>query len=75
MTPIEQLITEHERILLLLDVVDRLGDLALRRAVSRFYFGDVQLDDKQVEEFSRRWSPFRTYATVYMFTAMRTGMG
>ncbi|MCH8350556.1 MAG: DNA-3-methyladenine glycosylase 2 family protein [Chloroflexi bacterium] len=52
-----------------------LGDLALRRAVSRFYFGDVQLDDKQVEEFSRRWSPFRTYATVYMFTAMRTGMG
>ena len=52
-----------------------LGDLALRRAVSRFYFGDVQVDDKQVEEFSRRWSPFRTYATVYMFAAMRTGMG
>ena len=51
-----------------------LGDLALRRAVSRFYFGDVQLDDKQVEEFARRWYPFRTYATVYMFTAMRTGM-
>ena len=52
-----------------------LGDLALRRSVSRFYFQDVQLDDQQVEQFSRRWSPFRTYATVYMFAAMRTGMG
>ncbi|PKB79491.1 MAG: hypothetical protein BZY88_13035 [SAR202 cluster bacterium Io17-Chloro-G9] len=52
-----------------------LGDLALRRAVSRLYFQGEEVNDVQVEEFARRWSPWRTYATVYMFTAMRTGMG
>lgn len=51
-----------------------LGDLALRRAVSRIFFEGVEVNDGQVEEFCRRWSPWRTYATVYMFTAMRTGM-
>ena len=51
-----------------------LGDLALRRAVSRIFCEGVELNDGQVEEFCRRWSPWRTYATVYMFTAMRTGM-
>ena len=51
-----------------------LGDLALRRVVSRLYFQDEPLNDTQVEEFCRRWSNYRTYATTYMFTAMRTGM-
>ena len=51
-----------------------LGDLALRRVVSRLYFQDEPLNDTQVEAFCRRWSPYRTYATTYMFTAMRTGM-
>ena len=51
-----------------------LGDLALRRVVSTLYFQDEPLNDAQVEEFCRRWSPWRTYATTYMFTAMRTGM-
>ena len=51
-----------------------LGDLALRRVVSRLDFQDEPLNDTQVEEFCRRWSPYRTYATTYMFTAMRTGM-
>ena len=51
-----------------------LGDLALRRVVSRLYFQDEPLNDTEVEEFCRRWSPYRTYATTYMFTAMRTGM-
>jgi len=51
-----------------------LGDLALRRVVSRLYFQEEPLNDAQVEEFCRRWSPWRTYATTYMFTAMRTGM-
>ncbi len=51
-----------------------LGDLALRRVVSRLYFQDEPLNDTQVEEFCRRWSPYRTYATTYMFTEMRTGM-
>ncbi len=51
-----------------------LGDLALRRVVSRLYFQDEPLNDTEVEEFCRRWSPYRTYATTYMFTAMRTEM-
>ena len=51
-----------------------LGDLALRRVVSRLYFQDEPLNDTEVEEFCRRWAPYRTYATTYMFTAMRTGM-
>ena len=51
-----------------------LGDLALRRVVSRVFFGGEELSDSQVEQFAVRWSPWRTYATVYLFTAMREGM-
>lgn len=51
-----------------------LGDLALRRVVSQLYFGGDPVDDAQVEEFCRQWSPWRSYATVYWFTAMRRGM-
>ena len=51
-----------------------LGDLALRRAVSRIFFEGEDLNDAQVEEFAARWSPWRTYATVYLFTALRGGM-
>ena len=50
-----------------------LGDLALRRVVSRLYFNGEDVNDRQVEEFAERWKPWRTYATVYMFTSMRTG--
>ncbi len=52
-----------------------LGDLALRRAVSHLYFDGEPIDDGQLREFSARWSPWRTYATVYLFTALRAGMG
>jgi DNA-3-methyladenine glycosylase II len=52
-----------------------LGDLALRRVVSRVFFEGEEVNDAQVEEFAARWSPWRTYATVYLFTAMRQGMG
>ena len=48
-----------------------LGDLALRRTVSNLYFDGETVNDAQVEKFCRRWSPWRTYATVYMFAAMR----
>ncbi len=51
-----------------------LGDLALRRAVSRLFFGGDEINDGQLEEFSRRWSPWRTFATVYLFTALRQGI-
>jgi DNA-3-methyladenine glycosylase II len=50
------------------------GDLALQRAISHLYFGGEKLSAGQIEEFSRRWSPFRTYATVYLFTTLRAGM-
>ena len=52
-----------------------LGDLALRRTMSALYFQGEPIDDAQVEEFCARWSPWRTYATVYMFAAMRNPMG
>lgn len=51
-----------------------LGDLALRRVLSQLYFGGNPVDDNQVEEFCRPWSPWRSYATVYWFTALRRGM-
>ena len=51
-----------------------LGDLALRRVVSRVYFEGAEINDAQLGEFAQRWSPWRAYATVYLFTAMRSGM-
>lgn len=50
------------------------GDLALQRAISRLYFNGEKLSAGQIQEYSRRWSPFRSYATAYMFTALRAGM-
>ena len=51
-----------------------LGDLALRRVVSRLYFDNQPVDDRLVEDFCRRWSPWRSFATVYWFAALRRGM-
>ena len=51
-----------------------LGDLALRRAVSRLYRDHAPTTDAQVAETAQRWRPYRTYATVYLFAAMRRGM-
>ena len=50
------------------------GDLALQRAISNLYFSGEKLSADRIEEFSQRWSPYRTYATAYLFTALRTGM-
>ena len=52
-----------------------LGDLALRRVVSRLFADGSEVTDAQVEEIAQRWSPYRTYATVYLFSALRTGAG
>ena len=52
-----------------------LGDLALRRVVSRLFMDGAEANDAQVEEIAQRWSPYRTYATVYLFSAQRTGAG
>ena len=50
------------------------GDLALQRAISNLYCNGEKLSAGQIEQFSERWSPFRTYATAYLFTALRSGM-
>jgi len=52
-----------------------LGDLALRRVVSRLFMDGEDVNDAKVEEIAQRWSPYRTYATVYLFSALRTGTG
>jgi DNA-3-methyladenine glycosylase II len=51
-----------------------LGDLALRRVVSSLYFGGEAIADGQLAEFALRWSPYRTFATVYLFSALRAGL-
>ena len=52
-----------------------LGDLALRRVVSQLFMDGEDVNDAKVEEIAQRWSPYRTYATVYLFSALRTGAG
>ena len=52
-----------------------LGDLALRRVFSRLFMDGEDVNDAKVEEIAQRWSPYRTYATVYLFSALRTGAG
>ena len=52
-----------------------LGDLALRRVVSRLFTDGAEVTDAQVEDIAQRWSPYRTFATVYLFSALRTGAG
>ena len=50
-----------------------IGDLALRRTVSSLYFDGQEIDDAQLLAFSQRWSPWRSYATSYLFAALRSG--
>ena len=52
-----------------------LGDLALRRIVSRLFTDGADVTDAEVESIAQRWSPYRTFATVYLFSALRTGVG
>ena len=49
-----------------------LGDLALRRVISGLFMDGADVTDDQVEEIAQRWSPYRTFATVYLFSALRT---
>ena len=51
-----------------------LGDLALRRGVSRLWREGDAVTDRDVSEIAERWRPWRSYATAYLFAAMRTGM-
>ena len=51
-----------------------LGDLALRRGVSRLLREGEPVTDAEVERLAERWRPWRSYATAYLFGAMRSGM-
>ena len=50
-----------------------IGDLALRRTVAGLYFDGAEINDAELLEFSHRWSPWRSYATAYLFAALRAG--
>ncbi|MCY3691243.1 MAG: hypothetical protein OXI54_04550 [Chloroflexota bacterium] len=50
-----------------------IGDLALRRTVAGLYFDGAEISDDELLEFSHRWSPWRSYATAYLFAALRAG--
>ncbi len=49
------------------------GDLALRRTVAALYFDGAEITDRELLDFSARWSPWRSYATSYLFAALRSG--
>ncbi len=51
-----------------------LGDLALRRGVSRLWRNGEPVTDAGVEQLAEQWRPWRGYATACLFAAMRTGM-
>ena len=51
-----------------------LGDLALRRGVSRLWRQGNAVTDREVSEIAEQWRPWRSYATAYLFAGMRTGM-
>ncbi len=51
-----------------------LGDLALRRGVSNLFRDGEAVNDAEVEQLAERWRPWRSYATAYLFAAMRSGM-
>ena len=51
-----------------------LGDLALRRGVSRLWRGGAAVTDAEVAELAESWRPWRSYATAYLFAGMRTGI-
>ena len=50
-----------------------LGDLALRRGVSRLFLGGEPVSDAKVDRLAERWRPWRSYVTAYLFAAMRSG--
>ena len=51
-----------------------LGDLALRRGVSRLWRDGATVTDAEVKTMAERWRPWRSYATAYLFAALRTRM-
>ena len=49
------------------------GDLALQRTLGWLVGGGNIFSQDQALDYSRRWSPFRSYVTAYLFAALRSG--
>ena len=49
------------------------NDLALQRTLGILLKGGTPLRPEEALECSRRWSPFRSYVTTYLFAAIRSG--
>jgi DNA-3-methyladenine glycosylase II len=49
------------------------GDLALQRLLGLLVNGSPPLSPEEALGYSRRWSPFRSYLTTYLFAAARSG--
>lgn len=49
------------------------GDLAIQRTLGDVLNGGVRLTAEEALNYSRRWSPYRTYVTTYLFAAIRSG--
>lgn len=47
------------------------GDLALRRIISDCYFDGRELSEDEARSFAERWTPFKTWATSYLFAGWR----
>ena len=50
------------------------GDLALRRTIVNLLKDDSFFRPEEALKHSRRWSPFRSYVTAYIFAAVRAGL-
>ena len=49
------------------------GDLALQRLLGLLMDKGTPFSPEEALEYSRRWSPFRSYMTTYLFAAARSG--
>ncbi len=49
------------------------SDLALLRMVGNLMGKGKPVKPEEADEYSKRWSPFRSYVTTYLFAAVRSG--
>jgi len=49
------------------------GDLALCRIMGQLFNAGTPFTPEQALDYSRRWSPYRSYVTAYLFAAKRSG--
>ena len=50
------------------------GDLALQKILSEHLITSKKMTSEEVLDFSERWTPHRSWATTYIFAALRNGI-